>query len=569
MHGPDGPLVADAGDVRHAGRHAGRRRCERRAPATPLGPRRNASRGELVEKRPQRSPRDERRQSPTVLPRFSTAACGKPRVPGSRNSRMPTLPQRSPRPSPPTPTASRCGGRRGDAFARVDLARLRGAGRPARGRAPRPRRRSRRPGRAHVAQPARVPRRRHRGAAARRDAGLDLQLLRAGTGASTSSGTAKRRVAIVEDIGFLERFLKVRSELPALRHVVDRRRPRRARAGRRRTGGTRCSAPRRSTSTPSSATRSPTTSSPIIYTSGTTGPPKGVMLDHENMDWTIDVVPSKRSASTPTGWRVVSYLPMAHVAERTVSHYIGDRRPRSRSRRVPTRVCVVPYLVQTRPQFFFAVPRVWEKAHAALRAAVAADPEKAEQFEQALEVGWQVSEAHARGEALPDAFEELWALIAPALQGVRAPDRPRPVRDRDDRRGADPVRDPAVLPQSRRAALGGLRPLGDERADDVDAVPREGRHRRPADSRASKSCSPRTARCSARGGNVFRGYLERAREDRRGVRRRRLVPHRRHRRARRRRLPEDRRPQEGAHHHRGRQEHLTGQPRSRAQGRRR
>ena len=57
--------------------------------------------------------------------------------------------------------------------------------------------------------------------------------------------------------------------------------------------------------------------------------------------------------------------------------------------------------------------------HAALRAAVGADPEKAAQFDQALEVGWQVSEAQARGEALPDAYEELWSLVEPALTAVR------------------------------------------------------------------------------------------------------------------------------------------------------
>ena len=59
---------------------------------------------------------------------------------------------------------------------------------------------------------------------------------------------------------------------------------------------------------------------------------------------------------------------------------------------------------------------------------------------------------------------------------------------------------------------------------------------------------------------------QRSREDRRGARRRRLAAHRRHRQVRRRRLPQDRRPQEGADHHRRRQEHLTRQPRSRAQG---
>src|SRR5436853_6603336 len=58
----------------------------------------------------------------------------------------------------------------------------------------------------------------------------------------------------------------------------------------------------------------------LIYTSGTTGPPKGVQITHRN------VVAAGHSAheilSLPPGSRVVSYLPMAHIAERTVSHYL-------------------------------------------------------------------------------------------------------------------------------------------------------------------------------------------------------------------------------------------------------
>src|SRR3954465_10085336 len=58
----------------------------------------------------------------------------------------------------------------------------------------------------------------------------------------------------------------------------------------------------------------------LIYTSGTTGPPKGVEIMHKN------VMTAARSADEivtfPPGSRVVSYLPMAHIAERTVSHYL-------------------------------------------------------------------------------------------------------------------------------------------------------------------------------------------------------------------------------------------------------
>ena len=187
-------------------------------------------------------------------------------------------------------------------------------------------------------------------------------------------GHSEASVAIVEDIGFLERFLKVRSELPALRHVAIVDDPDAARAGRRAPVGrdARRGAARRST--PSSATRVPTTSSRSSTRRARPGPPKGVTLDHENMDWTMS---SFREAAgvDPTGWRVVSYLPMAHVAERTVSHYMGVTAAYEVTT-CPDPGLLVPYLVQNRPQFFFAVPRVWEKAHAALRAAVGPIPRR-------------------------------------------------------------------------------------------------------------------------------------------------------------------------------------------------
>ena len=65
----------------------------------------------------------------------------------------------------------------------------------------------------------------------------------------------------------------------------------------------------------------------------------------------------------------------------------------------------------------------------------------------------------------------------------------------------------------------------------------------PAARRRRCACDERTGEIQVRGPDVFAGYLERPDADRRGVRRRRLVPHRRHRRARRRRLPDDRRAQ--------------------------
>ena len=58
----------------------------------------------------------------------------------------------------------------------------------------------------------------------------------------------------------------------------------------------------------------------LIYTSGTTGPPKGVQITHENICATVRSY--DEMIEFPDGGRIVSYLPMAHVAERNVSHYL-------------------------------------------------------------------------------------------------------------------------------------------------------------------------------------------------------------------------------------------------------
>src|SRR5207245_10488852 len=58
----------------------------------------------------------------------------------------------------------------------------------------------------------------------------------------------------------------------------------------------------------------------VIYTSGTTGAPKGVMLDHANVCWTIEST-QRAIGFSIEGFRLVSYLPVAHIAERMVTHY--------------------------------------------------------------------------------------------------------------------------------------------------------------------------------------------------------------------------------------------------------
>jgi long-subunit acyl-CoA synthetase (AMP-forming) len=111
----------------------------------------------------------------------------------------------------------------------------------------------------------------------------------------------------------------------------------------------------------------------LIYTSGTTGHPKGVQLTHHAVMCTAQGV--REVIEFPVGARVISWLPAAHIAERMAHHYI----PVIYAGNVtcaPNPREVLSYLPGVRPNWFFAVPRIWEKLKAGLETMQAAQPEE-------------------------------------------------------------------------------------------------------------------------------------------------------------------------------------------------
>ncbi|MBT8401934.1 MAG: long-chain fatty acid--CoA ligase [Rhodothermia bacterium] len=169
-------------------------------------------------------------------------------------------------------------------------------------------------------------------------------------------------VVVVEDELQLEKVRAVRDRLPELRKVITMKAARRfddvihweeladlgagvdaEEPARRRAGVT----------TEDLAT--------LVYTSGTTGTPKAVMLSHGNLlaatGMGLEALTEMRDDDA-----VLSYLPLAHVAERGIS-VLGPSAAGYCVYFCP-RIELMPAALRTaRPTIFLGVPRVWEKVY--------------------------------------------------------------------------------------------------------------------------------------------------------------------------------------------------------------
>jgi len=216
-------------------------------------------------------------------------------------------------------------------------------------------------------------------------------------------------VAFVEDAGFLEKFLAIRSATPNLRHLVlvhgdapdgvltwDSFIAR----------GRELHAAEPEAFEESWRAVGPEDTISLIYTSGTTGPPKGVVYSHNNIIWTLESVQRFWAIEPQT---LVSYLPLAHVAERFTSQWRGI----ALGHEVwlcPDPNQLLPFLVEARPTFFVGVPRVWEKLMAGLGAGIAAEPDEAKRQMVQGAVSAAISAYRLRHEGKP-VSEELAAAV--------------------------------------------------------------------------------------------------------------------------------------------------------------
>jgi len=138
----------------------------------------------------------------------------------------------------------------------------------------------------------------------------------------------------------------------------------------------------------------------IIYTSGTTGNPKGVVLTHNNYIRTIEII-IEYLQDTSKLKRNISFLPLAHAFERFAGYYMP----------LYMGICIayaesldklIENFRDVKPNFFVAVPRVFEKIHARITQGVrSASLVRKVIFYWALDVGKEAGHYKMLGRPLP------------------------------------------------------------------------------------------------------------------------------------------------------------------------
>ena len=158
----------------------------------------------------------------------------------------------------------------------------------------------------------------------------------------------------------------------------------------------------------------------LLYTSGTTGNPKGVLLTHRNILY--ETAAADMMGVTIPRVRWVSYLPLAHIAERMFSIYLSIHSA-GHVHFCPDIAQLVPVIGKVRPTAFFGVPRVWEKIRAGIQALIAAEQDESRRAAvlQAMDIGRRYVESCQYGQATsPDLEARFLAADEQVLGPIRS-----------------------------------------------------------------------------------------------------------------------------------------------------
>ena len=152
----------------------------------------------------------------------------------------------------------------------------------------------------------------------------------------------------------------------------------------------------------------PNSTAIIVYTSGTTGPPKGAMISHDNI---MTVMRDQDEAfSIDEGDVGLSFLPMAHVAERVLAFY-GRINTGMGTYFASSIAKVLEEVAEVKPTIFGSVPRIFEKAYAKIMSTVEqASPTRQRIFRWAERVGREAVQHWQAGEPIPFGLKLKYGL---------------------------------------------------------------------------------------------------------------------------------------------------------------